>query len=148
MSRKKIFIESLTEIERSNLEQGHKYGPSADFRNRCQMILLSHRGFEVKEIATALGVCAHTVYANIKNWRANGLPGLIRRRGQGRKPRLRTDNEQHVQAVHKAVKNHPQNTSQMLEELYEVLDIEPVHERTLRRFLKKWATSGSASADG
>jgi hypothetical protein len=36
----------------------------------------------------------------------------------------------------------------MLEELYEVLDIEPVHERTLRRFLKKWATSGSASADG
>lgn len=148
MSRKKIFIKRLTALEKSNLEQGYKYGPSADFRNRCQMILLSYRGFEVKEIVTALGVCAHTVYANIKNWKANGLPGLIRQRGQGRKPRLRTDNEEHVSAVRKAVKKHPQDTSQMLEELYEVLGIEPVHERTLRRFLKKWATPGSASADG
>ena len=148
MSRKKTFVKELTELEISNLEEGYKYGPSPDFRNRCQMILLSYRGFEVKAITSALGVCAHTVYANIKGWKTHGLPSLIRRPGQGRKPTLRADNEQHVQATRKAVKKYPQDSSQILRELEEMLDIEPIHECTLRRFLKKWATSGSASADG
>jgi len=148
MSRKKTFVESLSAIEASNLEDGYKYGSGPDFRKRCQIILLSHRGFEVKEIVTALRVCAQTVYTSIGNWKAYGIPGLIRRPGQGRKANLRADNAEHVKAVKKAVKQHPQDTSQMLEELYEALDIEPMSERTLRRFLKKWVTSGSASANG
>lgn len=148
MSRRKIFVEELTEIEQSNLEDGHKYGKSPDFRKRCQIILLSFRGFEVKHIVKALGVCRQTVSTNINGWKTHGLPALIRQPGQGRKAKLRTDNEAHVQALQDAVEEYPQDTSKIREELEQTLDIEPVSERTLRRFLKKWATPGSASVNG
>lgn len=148
MSRQKVFIEQLTENELSNLEDGHKYGKSPDFRNRCHMILLSHRGFEVKQIRRIVNVCAQTVYGTMKKWRQHGIVGLIRRPGQGRKPYLRQENAEHVEAVKNAAENHAQSTRDMLRELQAELGIAKMNERTLRRFLKKWATLGSVSVDG
>lgn len=148
MSRQKVFIEQLTENELLNLEDGHKYGKSPDFRNRCHMILLSHRGFEVKQIRRIVDVCAQTVYKTMQKWQAHGIIGLIRRAGQGRKPYLRQENAEHVQAVQNAAKHHAQSTTDMLQELQAELGIAKINERTLRRFLKKWATLGSVSVDG
>lgn len=148
MSRKKVYIEQLTENELSNLEDGHKYGKSPDFRNRCHMILLSHRGFEVKQIRAIVDVCVQTVYGTMSKWRAHGIIGLIRHPGQGRKPYLRQDNAEHVQAVEQAAEQHAQSTRQMLQALKQELDITTMSQRTLRRFLKKWATPGSVSVDG
>jgi transposase len=148
MSRKKVYIEKLTEIEVSNLESGYKYGKSPDFRSRCHMILLSHRRFEVKQIRRIVAVCAQTVYGTMKNWRQHGIVGLIRRPGQGRKPYLRQDNAEHVEAVQDAVENHAQSSATMLEQVKAELGIAKMNKRTLRRFLKKWATPGSVCADG
>lgn len=148
MSRRKKFVEELSEAELVTLEQGHKYGKSVDFRQRCQMLLLSNRGYEVKQIVDVLEVCPQTVYSILKGWEKQGIAGLIRRKGQGRRPNLQLDNARHVEAVKKAVEKHSQSSDLILEELYAELDIKPMSKRNLRRFLKKVATAGSDSADG
>jgi transposase len=148
MSRRKRFVEELSDTEVVTLEQGHKYGRSVDFRQRCQMLLLSNRGYEVKQIVDVLEVCPQTVYSILKGWQERGLAGIIRKKGQGRTPKLQEDNARHVEAVKKAVEKHSQHSDLILEELYAELGIEPMSRRSLRRFLKKVATVGSDSADG
>ncbi|MEK6479753.1 helix-turn-helix domain-containing protein [Catalinimonas sp. 4WD22] len=69
MSRKKRLVEALTDTEQCTLEQGFKYGPAPDFRQRCQILLLSHKGYEVKQIINMLDVSPHTVYSTMKSWR-------------------------------------------------------------------------------
>lgn len=148
MSGRKKYIERLAATEIETLEQGHKYGQSFDFRQRCQLLLLSNKGYEVKQIVDVLDVCPQTVYSTMKSWRAEGIAGLIRKKGQGRKATLQIDNEQHVEAVGKAVEKHAQNSKQILEELYTELEIAPMSKRSLQRFLKKVATAGNASENG
>lgn len=138
MSRKKRFVKALTETEHLTLEQGFKYGPAVDFRQRCQTLLLSHKGYEVNQITDMLDVSAQTVYGTMKSWRADGIAGLIRKKGQGRKATLQADNARHVEATHKAVQKHAQNSKQILEALYAEVDIAPMSKRSLQRFLKKW----------
>lgn len=148
MSRRKRFVEGLTESEIVTLEQGYKNGSAVDFRERCQMLLLSARGYEVKQIEGILKVCSHTVYSTMKGWREEGIAGIIRKKGQGRKATLQVENKAHVEVVEKAVKKHGQKSEQMLEELYAELGIEPMSKRSLLRFLKKVATAGNASVGG
>lgn len=148
MSRKKTFVGALAKQEVETLEQGYKYGKAVDFRQRCQLLLLSERGYEVKQIAGVLEVCSQTVYTTIKDWQQEGLAGIIRKKGQGRKPNLQVDNAEHVEAVKQAVEKYAQSSSLILEELYTQLDIEAMSKRSLRRFLKKVVTAGNAFADG
>ena len=56
------------------LESGWKKGGSADFRNRCQMILLNDRGYEAKQIADVLQVDVITVYNNFEGLEKGGCP--------------------------------------------------------------------------
>lgn len=148
MSRRKRFVEGLTDTEIVTLEQGYKNGSAVDFRERCKMLLLSHRGYEVKQIEDVLKVCSHTVYSTMKSWREEGIAGIIRKKGQGRKATLQVENKEHVKAVEKAVNKHGQKSDQMLRELYAELGIEPMSKRSLLRFLKKVATDGSGIAGG
>lgn len=148
MSRRKRFVEKLSEQEVVTLSQGYKYGRAVDFRQRCQILLLSNRGYEVKQISDVLGVCSHTVYSTMKVWREQGIAGLIRKKGQGRKATLQVENTHHLEVVQKAVKEHPQNSGQILEKLYEELDIQPISKRSLIRFLKKVATAGNDCVNG
>lgn len=148
MSRKKSFVKGLIDTEQLTLEQGFKYGSAADFRQRCQILLLSHKGYEVKQITNMLDVSSHTVYSTMKSWREDGIGGLIRKKGQGRKATLQADNAQHVEATRKAVEKHAQHSKQILEELYTELDLAPMSKRSLQRFLKKLATHGKGSEGG
>lgn len=148
MSRKKRYVKRLDETEVVTLEQGLKYGPAVDFRQRCQMLLLSHKGYQVKQIVDVVDVCPHTVYSAMKSWREDGIAGVIRKKGQGRKATLQLDNEQHIQAAQKAVDKHAQNSEQILEELYTELAIAPMSKRSLQRFLKKVATAGKGTENG
>lgn len=148
MSRKKSFVGDLTTEEQLTLEQGYACGASADFRLRCHMLLLSHKGYEVKQITAILDVCPQTVYSTMKGWQQLGLAALIRRKGQGRKAKLQVDNALQVQAVQQAVKAHAQSSRHILEELYAQLQIGPMSKRSLRRFLKKVVLDGSVSAGG
>lgn len=145
MGRKK-FIEKLTDPERVTLQAGWKRGRSSDFRNRCKMLLLNDQGYTAVQIADILEVNALTVYKTMRAWKANGLSGLIRKRGQGRKPRLDKNDARQVAVVTQAVENNPQHIAVVLEDLSTQLGIEKVSIWTLQRFLKKLTSSGNASA--
>lgn len=137
MPRKKRFVEKLLKSELETLEQGFKNGKSADFRQRCQILLISYRGFEVKQIVDALNINSQTVYSTLKAWNEQGLAGLIRKKGQGRKPILELDNPIHVKTVKEAVEKHAPDYHQVLKELYAKLNIEEMSLKSLTRFLKK-----------
>lgn len=138
MSRGKIYIKDLTNTEISTLEEGWRNGNSHAFRNRCQCILLSHASYDVSALSELFSVSAKTIYQWLKNWKKHGIIGLITKPGQGRKPKLSLDNEEHVKIVEKAVKDAAENGTNMKAQIIEKLDIkEPFSDRTLRRFLKK-----------
>jgi len=144
MGRKK-FIERLTETERMMLEGGWKHGRSPDFRNRCQLLLLNDRGYESTQIADVLQVTPITVYNTLKAWHNQGLMGILRKKGQGRKAYLSKSNEAHVAAVQQAVEQDAQKIAVVLEDLAQQLGIQPMSKWTLKRFLKKLTLSGNAS---
>jgi transposase len=145
MSRKKRFIGELSSVSRDELEHGFKYGSSPDFRQRCQILLLSEKGYEVKEISHIVGACDATVYKAFSNWAVDGLEGLKRKPGQGRKPILQLANAKHKRVLEKAVKKHGQHSDLILEEISSKLGITPMSRRSLRRVLKKVVTAGSGT---
>ena len=144
MSRKKRFIEKLTQEQISSLEEGYKNGHCHPYRERCQCILLSYEGKTVQELAELYDVRTRTIYAWFNRWEAAGIKGLGTKPGRGRKPKLCLDNEQHVKQVRKAIKQEAQKLDRVLSKLEEELNI-PMSKRTLQRFLKNLTTDGSAS---
>lgn len=144
MSRKKRFIEKLTQEEIAQLEDGYKNGHSHPFRERCQCILLSYQGKTVQELALLYDVRTRTIYAWFNRWEAEGIKGLGTKPGRGRKPKLCLDNEAHVTQVHQGIKQDAQKLDGLLAELEEAIKM-PLSKRTLQRFLKNLTTDGSAS---
>ena len=144
MSRKKKFIENLTEQELITLDQGYKYGLKNDFRKRCHIILLSNRQISVKQISEILSLSSTSIYKTFNKWEDHGISGLIRRKGQGRKPNLDVNNAMHVELVKARIKVNPQKIDQELEQIAQELGVEPFSRWTLQRFLKRLTTPGSA----
>lgn len=147
MSRKKKFIENLTEQELITLDQGYKYGLRNDFRKRCHVILLSKRQISVKQISEILNLSGITIYKTFTKWEHHGISGLIRAKGQGRKPNLDVNNADHVKVVKARIKVNPQKIDQELEQIAKELGVEPFSVWTLQRFLKRLTTPGSASEE-
>lgn len=138
MSRKKTIIEDLTDTDFTMLNEGWKNGKSHVFRNRCQCILMSHQGHDVKELSKMFSVRTRTIYTWLNNWRKIGIMGLITKPGQGRKPNISIDNKEHVKVLEKAAKNAAEKGTNMLEEVVDKLEIKQgISQRTLRRALKK-----------
>ena len=138
MSRKRINISELSELEKSNLKDGWKYGKSHSFRNRCQAVLLSSENYNSESLSEIFSVRKDTIYTWIKNWKNHGILGLITKPGQGRKPTLSIENETHVKVVEIAVKNAAEKGVNMKDEIIEKLGLEnEFSDRTLHRFLQK-----------
>lgn len=148
MSRKKVYIEDLTDTEISTLHEGWKNGKSHDFRNRCQCILMSHQGYDADALSQLFPVTKTTIYEWLKNWKKEGITGLIRTPGQGRKPNLSITNETHVKIVETAVRNAAETGTNMRDEILENLGLEDgFSQRTLRRFLQKKTSLTRGFAD-
>lgn len=138
MSRKRVYVETLSNIEKSNLTDGWQKGKSPSFRNRCQAMLMSNKGYKSEELSDLFSVSKRTIYDWIKAWKKEGIIGLITKPGQGRKPKLSIDNEEHVKVVETAVKNAAEKGTNMKDEIIEKLELEEdFSDRTLRRFLQK-----------
>ena len=138
MSRKRVNVSELSELEKSNLKDGWQYGKSHAFRNRCQAILLSNDNHNSEVLAQIFSVGKNTIYTWIRNWKRHGIIGLITKPGQGRKPTLSLNNEEHVKVVENAVKNAAERGVNMKEEIIEKLGLEnEFSDRTLHRFLQK-----------
>ncbi len=129
----------LNEAEIETLKQGHKNHPSAQVRDRCQCLLLSNQGKEVKELAQIFSVIPLTVYKWFTRWEQKGLVGLFNEKGVGRKAILTTAD----QAVIKAkVQANPQKLSLAGQQIKAELNKE-FSEKTLKRFLKNLVCAGS-----
>lgn len=141
MSRKNRYVK-LTEEKRKELEAAFCTNSRPIFRQRCHYILLSDQGHTIKSITATYGICRQVVYKWFDKYESLGIDGLATKEGQGNKPILRLDNEQHIDLVKSLVNEHPQNLEPVLAKLEMELG-KPLSKRTLTRFLKKLATVGS-----
>lgn len=144
MSRKKRFI-SLTESEIITLQEGHKNGKQYQFRNRCQSLLLSNEGHEVKELSQIFNSSIQTIYKWFDRWELNGIAGIMNRSGQGRKAKLSLDNEQHVKTLEQLAEDNYQDVERIRIELEKKFDL-TLSSDTVKRFLKKITFDGVAYA--
>lgn len=144
MSRKEKHID-LVETELLTLQEGAKYHPKPEFREKCRALLLNQAGVTIKQIATHLAVNHNTVGSWIKIWQTVGLVGLSRKVGQGRTPILSVNNATHTHYLDKAVEAHAQNVKAIQAELIKELAT-PMSSDTVKRFLKKIIIRGDVSA--
>lgn len=140
---KKKFI-ALNEAEKVTLQEGRKNGIRQSFQERCHCLLLSSKGYQVKELAEIFRVSEMTIYGWLKRWEAGGIVGLKDKQGRGRKPILKSEDLPQVKACVQA-------NAQRLKVARSLLKEELGREfsaKTLKRFLKSLiaATNGGASA--
>lgn len=142
MSRKKRYIEKLTEEQKSSLEKGYKTGKTHMLRRKCRSILLSDSGKSIPEIAVILETTRHSIYIWFNIYEKQGLEGLLLKPGRGRKRKLSLDNESQVKKIKKALTKDAQDLNKLLAELEEEFNL-PMSKKTLKRFLKNLVTDGN-----
>ena len=106
---------------------------------------MSNRQVSVSQISEILNLSTTSIYKTFNKWENHGISGLIRRKGQGRKPNLDVNNSEHVELVKARIKVNPQKIDQELEQIAQELGVEPFSRWTLQRFLKRLTTPGNAS---
>lgn len=143
MSRTKRCI-SLSDTEKLTLQEAIKNHPKHEFRRACQALLWSHKGFSAKEVAGHTEVSQHSVGKWLSLWQEQGLVGLMRQKGQGRKPILSLTNSLHQQALNRAVTAHYQDAERIKTDLQTALG-KSMSRDTVKRFLKKIIIAGDAS---
>jgi transposase len=141
------YITALTPEQKQALEEGYKKGKSHSFRNRCQAILLSHQGHSVQQLARVFQVRDLSIYKWMNRFEDGGVKGLQNQPGRGRKALLKLENQFHVQVVEAQIEKQNQRVKLAKEQIEKQLG-HSLSESTLKRFLKKVATSGNASANG
>lgn len=134
-------ILTLTDEQRSALEQGVRHGTSHDFRTRCRMILLKADRLPSQQIANQLDCCMMSVNGWVRRSQAQGMEGLKTKPGRGRRAIL--DDQTDLAQVRAAVQNHRQKISLAKAELEASLGKE-FSTTTLKRFLKNIAAATSA----
>lgn len=143
MSRQKRCI-TLSDTEQLTLREAIKNHPKHEFRRACQALLWSHKGFSAKEVAVHTDVSQHSVGKWLSLWQERGLVGLMRQKGQGRKPILSLTNRLHQQALNRAVTAHYQDAERIKADLQTALG-KSMSRDTVKRFLKKIIIAGDAS---
>ena len=136
------YITDLDSEIKLTLEEGFRYGPSPRFRLRCQAILLSHQGKQIKELAALYDVCRYTISNWYNRWESEGIVGLMDEPRSGRPRKLDTDNAHHVDRVKALVAQESQQLDQVREQLKEELSVD-FSSKTLKRFLKSLVTDGN-----
>ncbi len=135
---------TLTPEEVSGLRHARKTDKRHTFRARCQIILMSHAGFAIQDIAETEGVSRQVVSKWFDRFETDGIEGLVTAKGQGRPPIVRIDNRKEMDAIEAIVTRYPQKLARALDEIVEVTG-KRMSRKTLRRVLKKTIGRGSAS---
>ncbi len=148
MGRKHKFIEKLSVEEHTTLKQALKNSNRADFRKRCEVVLLSQKRFTTEQIVEITELSKLTVYKALHKWVKYGISGLLRQKGQGRKAVLDINNAEHVKLVEQKVASNPQKIEDLIAQIQEELQVESFSKWTLKRFLKNLTTAGKDSEEG
>jgi transposase len=142
MSRRKRYIKLIGTAEEQTLKEGFSHHPKAEFRQKANALLMSHNGLSIAFIAQFCDVNINTIGRWFTAWEQEGIVGLMRQRGQGRKPILKVNNKDHIAALDKAVESHYQDVKGIQKALESQLQ-SPMSQDTVKRFLKKIITHGA-----
>lgn len=104
-----LYISNLPPAEKQTLEAGKQNSKRAYFRDRCQCILLSSAGFEVKELALIYKTRTRTIYDWLHRYAQDGFLGLKIKPGRGVKARLPDLTPGQREQVEEQVRLNPQS---------------------------------------
>ena len=111
----------------------HKNHPVSRVRNRAHMIILSHKGYALKDIGDICEVTRHTVSSLISRWEHAGLAGLYDAPRDGRPRSLTPDDEEYVE---KLTDQEPRSLN-MIAAIFEDQRCKKVGKATVRRVIRK-----------
>ena len=90
------------------LEEGYKNHVKSHVRQRCQALLLSDEGWQVKQIAKLYHTRSRTIYTWMNRWQDMGLAGVMILPGRGVKPKLSIQDQLVVEKVKKKRSDTPE----------------------------------------
>jgi transposase len=127
---------SLTEQETETLEQGSRHHDKPYFRQRCECLLLSNRGYRVGQMADLFQTRTHTIRAWMDSWLEKGLCGLYIQAGRGRKGAIGADQAPLVEDIKAQIALHPQDLDAVARLVGQKWGLSLSKEQ-IKRFLKK-----------
>ena len=150
---KKIPLIKLSETEQEYLRNYVNTGKrSARSIKRAQVLLQSHSGQAVEQIAEWTGVCKGTVYNIRDRYQEGGLEGALKekpRSGQPRKLNLEQEARLTVLACSDAPGGYERWTVRLLaDKVVELGIVESIGRETVRQFLKKTNSGPGARSAG
>lgn len=95
----------LSDKEKELLTDGYKNSPLSHFRIRCHALLLSNEGRKIEAIAQFFNKRLETIRSWMNDWEAEGLAGLLIKKGRGRKSTLQIDSKEAVELIKKKSMN-------------------------------------------
>ena len=115
-----LFVDALSEIEISTLDELRTHHPLPTVRVRAHGIILSGKGYKVQEIADILDVCRQSVSTWIMNWDSDGICGLLDKPRSGRPKEIEIDENSLIEKI----KESPRSLKKIIAELKEELNID------------------------
>lgn len=127
---------ALSEVSELMLLSGVENHPKKYFRQKSQMLLSSHRGSSVSEIALSHGVGLRYVYRLFNAWEARGLFGIQIKKGRGTKATIDWSSKATEKSIDNLIGLHPQNVAKVAVELSLEMG-KSISKRMIVRHLKK-----------
>jgi transposase len=127
---------TLTPSEINLIEAASKTSDKEHFRHKCEVILLSHRGYDIISLSNLYQVRKHTIRAWMDSWESKGLDGFYISVGRGRKAEIQMDNIDLVDSIKLAVRLNPQSLQTVCQELNQSNGMNLTKDKLIR-FLKK-----------
>lgn len=127
------YVCDITGTEPDTLESAHNNHPVPRVRNRAHIIILSSKGYQIKEIVDICRVSRYAVSRTINRWGKYGLGGLYDRSRSGRTRTLTPEDEDFIDGM---VKKHPRSINRIAAALDEERG-KKVSKKTVKRVIKK-----------
>lgn len=127
------FVSAINKSREAELKDLMENSSNHRIRMRSHCILLSARGYTIKEIADIFQVSRDTVSSWIDRWEESGIDGLADMPRNGRPPIL---TEEELKKVYELIEEHPRSIRTVIAKLYEITG-KLISSRTIRRLVKK-----------
>lgn len=115
------------------LNKVYKYSKKHLTRQKSHCILLSNKGYAIKDLSIIFDIHINTVYNWMNEWESRKILSLYQAKGQGRKAKI---TEEGLSLVKEMIERNPKQLNEIIDALEEKKSIK-IHKSTLKRVLKK-----------
>jgi transposase len=126
----------LTSEEVLTLEEAVKNHSKSHFRIRCESLLLSNRGYDIKSIAALFQTRINTIGTWFFNWTDKGIVGLQIVTGRGRKSDLSTVSDALIQDIQEQIALNPQGLAAVCLQINQKWGLN-LSKAQVKKFIKK-----------